>query len=447
MPSPLRAFGTHHSPPPFEGRLDGRKRKRFKEQAKTFPKTSGVYFFYGMNDRLLYVGKAKCLRERVRSYFADTKQPRPNKIKRLLLEIQRMEFQAVGSELEALLLERRLIAELQPILNRQHKRFAVYPYLLLSDEAFPRLTITRAQPLEGESDAETKTILREASEGMRRDERPLETPRAGEVAGRYLGPFTTPRHAYWALEAVVKLFPLRLCEDELVVDPNGRGCFYRELGRCSGPCIGQTSRDDYQRICDDLIALLQTGRAPQIERLKAKMDKCADEWRFEDAQKIKLELEAIELVAARLRRLERMRETNNAVIAQAGLPDENGPTTALFLVRGGAVRRHILVGNSPADWTRAKILIQKTFAPDEDAAQFTAKTELDEMMILDRWLRSHGGEKCVAWMNPENKTGYWAMNAARQLRGATIEGEAKEATSRLRHSEGSGRPTKSGQAT
>ena len=421
MPSPLHAFGSTHIKKPFEGRIDGRKRKRFKEQTRSLPKLPGVYFFYGENDRLLYVGKAKCLRERVRSYFADTSQPRPNKIKRLLVEIKSLDFQVVGSELEALLLERRLIAERQPILNRQHKRFDVYPYLLLSDEAFPRLTITRAQPVEGEQDAETRAIMREASEGMKRDNLPLETPRAGEVAGRYLGPFTTPRHAYWALEAVVKLFPLRLCDETLVVDPDGRGCFYRELGRCCGPCVGQTTRDDYQKICDDLVELLKTGRAPQIDRLKARMERLAEEWRFEDAQKVKLELEAIELVAARLRRLERMRQQNNAVIAQPGLSNDEGPTTTLFLVRGGAVRRHIVVGNTSAEWERARLAIKEVFEPHEDPAHYTAKTELDEMMILDRWLRSHGGEKCVAWMNPENKTTrQWASNATRQLKSALI---------------------------
>ena len=420
MPSPLHAFGSTHIKTPFEGRIDGRKRKRFQEQTRSLPKCPGVYFFYGQGERLLYVGKAKCLRERVRSYFADTKQPRPPKIKRLLVEIERMEFQAVGSELEALLLERRLIAERQPILNRQHKRFNIYPYLLLSDEAFPRLTITRAEPVEGEADGETRAILREAAEGMKRDSRPLETPRAGEVSGRYLGPFTTPRHAYWALEAVVKLFPLRLCDDKIEVDPNGRGCFYRELGRCSGPCIGQTSREDYQRICDDLVELLQTGRAPQIERLKAKMERFADEWKFEDAQRVKLELEAIELVAARLRRLERMREQNNAVIAQPGLATPEGPTTALFLVRGGAVRRHIVIGNTPEEWERAKIAVKDVFEPSEDAAHYTAKTQLDEMMILDRWLRSHGGEACVAWMNAENKVGYWASSAVKQVKNALV---------------------------
>ncbi|RYG61395.1 hypothetical protein EON80_23945, partial [bacterium] len=278
MPSPLRAFGAHRTRNPYEGRQDTRKRRRFKVQTRELPKCPGVYFFHGHEDRLLYIGKAKSLRERVRSYFSDTSLPRPTKIKRLLAEIERYDVRPVGSELEALLLERRLIAEMQPLLNRQHKRFEVYPYLLLSKEEFPRLTITKAEPVEGQRDTETSVILREMRDLMGRDMnaglRPLETPPvAGEVDGLYLGPFTTPRHAYWALEAVVKLFPLRLCDDKIEVDPNGRGCFYRELGRCSGPCIGQTSREEYQKICDDLVELLQTGRAPQIERLKAKMER------------------------------------------------------------------------------------------------------------------------------------------------------------------------------
>ncbi len=430
MPSPLRAFGAHRVQNPFEGRQDTRKRRRFKLQTREIPKVPGVYFFHGHDDRLLYIGKAKCLRTRVRSYFSDTSLPRPAKIKRLLAEIERYDVRPVGSELEALLLERRLIAEMQPLLNRQHKRFEVYPYLLLSKEDFPRLTITRAEPASGQKDDETGVILREMSDLMGRNVqaglRPLETPpRAGEVPGLYLGPFTTPRHAYWALEAVVKLFPLRSCEGEIVVDAAGRGCFYREIGRCCGPCIGQTPRPDYARLCADLVTLLQTGHARQIDELKGKMMKLAENWKFEEAAQVKLQLEAIEAVAARLRRLERMRRENNAVIAQPALPDVDGaPQTALFLVRGGAVRRHLTLANEEKSWARAARVIREVFEAENDVAQFTAKTELDEMMILDRWLRSNGQSRCVAWMNDKTSR-QWSSNATRKLRNSLEDGRRK----------------------
>ncbi|PQV65243.1 hypothetical protein B1R32_102252 [Abditibacterium utsteinense] len=433
MPSPLRAFGAYRPKNPFEGRQDTRKRRRFKEQTKQIPKCPGVYFFHGHDDRLLYIGKAKVLRERVRSYFSDTSLPRPQKIKRLLAEIERFEVRPVGSELEALLLERRLIAEMQPLLNRQLKRFDVYPYLLLSHEDFPRLTITRAEPAQGQKDEETGQILREMRDLMGRETqvglRPLETPpRAGEIPGLYLGPFTSPRHAYWALEAVVKLFPLRSCEGEIKVDSNGRGCFYREIGRCCGPCIGQTPREEYAKLCADLVQLLQTGAAPQIDALKAKMIRLAQEWKFEEAGEVKEQLAAIESVAARLRRLERMRRDNNAVIAQPALPDENGaPRTALFLVRGGSVRRHLTLDSTSAAWDKACAVIKSVFEGELVPAQFTAKTELDEMMILDRWIRSNGDLPCVAMMNQKTSR-QWASNALRQLKSASLEFETPSTT-------------------
>ena len=405
--SPLHAFGSRQRKNSYEGRQDTRRRRAFKASTRELPKSPGVYFFFGHDDRLLYIGKAKSLRERVRSYFSDTSLPRPPKIKRLLAEITRLETRRVGSELEALLLERRLIAERQPLLNRQHKRFEVYPYLLLSDEEFPRLTITRAEPVAGDVDRETSAILREMTEGMR-ESRPLETPRAGEVPGLYLGPFTTPRHAYWALDAVVRLFPLRSCQEFSVSEKNV-GCFYREIGRCCGPCIGQTSREQYGALCEDLVRLLETGEAPQLDELKARMMQLAESWRFEDAAKVKEQIEALEQVATRLRRLARMRRENNAVIAQPGL--EQG-STSLFLVRGGAVRRHLTV--SVGQEKTAARAIRKVFEGSWETRQFTAKTELDEMMILDRWLRSHGDETCVAWMN-ERTSRNWVSNALRRV--------------------------------
>lgn len=418
--SALHAFGTHRVQHPFEAKTDTRKRRRLKEQTRTMPKVPGVYFFFGYKGRLLYIGKAKCLRERVRSYFADTSQPRPTKTKRLLAEIERFEWHQVGSEFEALLLERRLIAERQPLLNRQHKRFEVYPYLLLSDEEFPRLTVTKAEPVEGDTDDETQSVINEINAGAG-DSRPLErVPYAGEVPGTYLGPFTTPRHAYWTLEAVRNLFPLRSCEGELVPDPNGRGCFYREIGRCCGPCIQQTSREEYARLCNDLINLLQTGEAPQLDALRIRMEKLSEQWRFEEAGAVKQQLEAIELIASRLRRLARMRRENNAIIIQPALEENGEPRVALFLVLGGVVRRHLILGLGDLDWERATGEIRSLYQTSTPAADFTAKTELDEMMIVDRWLRSNGKSECVVWMNESDRLSrQWVSNAVRHLRSAS----------------------------
>ncbi len=317
--APLRAFGASGAARkvrhPFEGKGDTRRRRKLKDIARTLPRAPGVYFFFGFNDRLLYIGKAKCLRERVRSYFGESALRRPPKLRRLLAEVKRLEWQQCGSELEALLVERRLTAERLPILNRQHKLFAVYPYLLLSDEAFPRLTLTRAEPVEEgmgdegrgtDASGATTSSLVTCPEGTRPSSLPLETPpHAGALPGLYLGPFTSPRVAAWTFEAVRAVFPLRSCEGDIRPDADGRSCFYHEIGRCCGPCIGATPREEYARLCADLIALLQSGEAPQLDALRARMQRLSEQWRFEDAAQIKEQLAAIESVAARLHRLPR----------------------------------------------------------------------------------------------------------------------------------------------
>jgi len=432
----LRTFRTHH---PFEGKVNTRRRRRLKDVARTLPRAPGIYFFYGYQDRLLYIGKAKCLRERVRSYFAETKHARPPKLRRLLAEIEYMQWDQCGSELEALLLERRLIAERRPLLNRQHKRFDVYPYLLLSDEAFPRLTLTRAEPAKDEAEPTESDLpeawdeadeaewqldgsLAQAALPLRNALRahsnlPLETPpRLGELPGLYLGPFTTPRIAFWTLEAVRALFPLRTCEGEIVPDENARGCIYGEMKRCAAPCVGETSREEYARLCANLIALLQTGNSPQLDALRARMTALADQWRYEDAARLKQQLTAIELVATRLRRLERMRAENNVVIVQPAMQDTSNAggqsVFSYFLVRGGIVRQHLTLASSAG--AVLKSAIRELYSGSLPGADFTAKAELDEMMVLDRWLAVHGQETCCAWMN--DRVGrQWPSNAARQL--------------------------------
>ncbi|HEX8552486.1 MAG TPA: GIY-YIG nuclease family protein [Abditibacteriaceae bacterium] len=402
--SALHAFGSPGRVVrrPFEGKTDTRRRRKLKDVARELPKLPGVYFFYGINDRLIYVGKAKCLRERVRSYFADTAKRRPPKLRRLLGEIQRLEYQVCGSELEALLVERRLIAELLPILNRQHKRFSVYPYLLLSDEEFPRLTITRAEPIEG--GAPEAMPLHPAS--------PLENaPKLGDLRGLYLGPFTSPRSAYWTFEAIRNLFPLRSCEGEIQIDTNGRGCFYHEIGRCCGPCVGATDAGTYGRVCADLLQLLRTGDAPQLHALRERMTKLAEEWKFEDAAQIKEQLAAIEAVATRLQRLERMRRENNCAIVQ----DSACGNATVFLVQGGLVRRHFIVTDWEAHSKELQRALRNIFDAPPPVADWTAKAELDEMMILDRWLRANAGAPCIIPLN-ERSNRQWNSNAARRLR-------------------------------
>ncbi|HEY0072491.1 MAG TPA: GIY-YIG nuclease family protein [Abditibacteriaceae bacterium] len=430
--APLRAFGAVRPRVRLEAKIDTRRRRKFKAQTREIPRCPGVYFFYGHKDRLLYIGKSKCLRERVRSYFADTSLPRPPRIKRILCEITRMEWRECGSELEALLLEKRLISDQQPLVNRQLKTFEVYPYLLLTDEAFPRLTFTRAEPVTQGADGGRQEAgpeheeeeLFNFTEPSSFDETKLppascllpsdleNPPQLGEVPGFYLGPFTTAHAARWTLEAVRNIFPLRTCEGEMRPDPKGRACFYHEIKRCAGPCVGSVSQDDYARLCAELIQALESGQAPQIERLRARMLDYSNDWRFEEANELKLQLEALESVAARLGRLKRMRDQNNVIIVQpAKIAEDETPAVSLFLVRGGLVRRHFARVDN---WLQVRETIREVYSTPLPSKPFTAKHELDEMMILDRWLNLHGQESCCVWLN-DLSSRQWAVVASRKL--------------------------------
>lgn len=134
-------------------------------------------------------------------------------------------------------------------------------------EAFPRLTVTRAEPVTDNDEREMMNDEEnEAPESLsfiaHPSSLPLENPpRAGEIPGLYLGPFTTPRAAYWTLEAVRNTFPLRSCTGEITPDINGNSCFYHGIGRCSAPCVGAVSQAGYSQICEDLLQLFKTGKA------------------------------------------------------------------------------------------------------------------------------------------------------------------------------------------
>ena len=388
---------VHH---PYEGRIDPRRRRRLLAIADELPREPGVYRFYGYKDRLVYVGKAVCLRERVRSYFAETAVRRSHKLRRLLAEVNRLEVVPCGSELEALLLERRSIATLRPLLNREHQRFEIYPYILLTDEPYPRLALTRSEPLPA-----AEAIA--PAPGIRL---PLEPPPVpGEIPGLYLGPFANPRIAQTTYDIVRGLFPVRTCEGVLRPDPAGRDCYYQDIGRCSAPCVAAIDAQNYGALCAEIVELLQAGESPRLLQLRARMEELAAAWRFEEAAQVREQLRVLAMATFRLQRMQRMRSQNNVVVLQ---PSQNGPLWFnAFLIRSGAVWRHLHTD----EWRLLREAMETVYAAPQVEADFTGRAQLDEMMLIDRWLRSHGTQNCCAWMPPANK--HDVSSAIGQLQG------------------------------
>lgn len=227
-----------------------------KDLVKTFPQESGVYLMRDVEGTIIYVGKAKVLVNRVKSYFTGDKDI---KTRILVKRIQNIEFITTANEYEALLLENNLIKEHRPRFNILLKDGKSYPLIRVTNEDFPRVFKTR---------------------------------RVVDDGSDYFGPFPNLKHLDLSIELADKLFPLRKCKG--VLKPRKEPCLYFHLGRCLGPCIGKVDREEYRKQVLKVKNLL-SGKTVTLEKeLSSQMRQASAELRFEAAAEIRDTLKAIQ---------------------------------------------------------------------------------------------------------------------------------------------------------
>ncbi|MDA8339196.1 MAG: excinuclease ABC subunit UvrC, partial [Nitrospiraceae bacterium] len=216
------------------------------------PRKPGVYIFKGMKEKVLYVGKAKNLRNRLRSYFQDSAGLDPRKAAMVKM-IKGFSYIATDNELEALILEANLIKQYKPRFNIILRDDKNYPYIRLTiTEEWPRIEVIRRIKKDGNF---------------------------------YFGPYV-PAQAMWeAITFIRRNFLIRTCGYSL--DKPMRPCVQYQMKRCSAPCAGLISRGEYKKIIDDVILFLKGEKRELLHRLEERMQKLADEMRFEDAAKIR----------------------------------------------------------------------------------------------------------------------------------------------------------------
>ena len=242
---------------PATGGFDG---KAFVAQLSTAP---GVYRMYAADGSLLYVGKAGALKRRVASYFANT--PRTPRIHSMVAQIARMEVTVTRTEAEALLLENQLIKSLAPRYNVALRDDKSYPYVLLTQEPWPRLAFHRG-------------------------------PRA--LPGRYFGPYASAGAVRETMDLMFKLFRLRSCEDS-VFRNRSRPCLQYQIGRCSAPCVGLVEAGEYAEAVHRATLFLE-GRSDELgEELAAAMEAASGRLEFEQAARLRDLLATLRGVQAR----------------------------------------------------------------------------------------------------------------------------------------------------
>ncbi len=230
--------------------------EEFKHIAPTIPHQPGIYQYFNDEDVIIYVGKAKDLRKRVSSYFNKTFTS--YKTHELVQRIKRIAFTIVNSEHDAFLLENSLIKEFKPRYNINLKDDKTYPYIVIKNEPFPRVYLTRY-------------VINDKSE--------------------YLGPFTSVQKVKELLEFIRQTVPLRNCTLNLSAGNIARNkfkvCLEYHLGNCKGPCEGLQTLPDYMEGIHQIKDLLKGNLAPVIRHFKEEMKTAAANLAFEDAEKAK----------------------------------------------------------------------------------------------------------------------------------------------------------------
>lgn len=268
-----------------------------KDFVAALPRRPGVYRMYGREGELLYVGKARSLKDRVSSYFSPSKvDPR---IQALVGHIANIEVTVTNSETEALLLEYNLIKQHKPRFNVVLRDDKSFPYIQLrEDHEFPRLMFYRG---------------------------------ARNEPGRYFGPFPNAGAVKETLQQLQKLFHIRNCRDTFFAN-RSRPCLQHQIGRCSAPCVGLISREAYAQDISSAVKVLE-GRSSEVNaELQARMEAAAARLEFERAAEIRDQLAALKRIQSQqIVTAEGERDVD--VFAIVGVPGEY--VVSVMLVRGG----------------------------------------------------------------------------------------------------------------
>jgi len=372
-----------------------------KDKVKQVPTKPGVYFFKNEGGEIIYIGKAKHLRNRVKSYFQNSKHQSAKNIS-MIKRIADIEWIVVGSEVEALLTEANLIKKHQPHYNINLRDDKSFPYIRITKEPYPRVFITRE-------------IIRDGS--------------------KYFGPYTDVRHLRRSLKAVHSIFPVRSCDylinKKSINDKKVSLCLDYHIKKCQGPCEGMVDEIDYNKMIKQVIQFLQ-GRTKETELyIKDQMDNASSIMRFEDAGIYRDQLHAIKKFKEQQRKVAADFEDRD-VFSLA--KDEDYGIAVIVRIRNGRItsREKISLRNIDEsdevmmETILTRFYLESDFIPKEISLPATPKNK-DQ---LTNWLKQKRGgaiklqipqkgerakEVRLAFQNAKLLLGEWLINRKKRM--------------------------------
>lgn len=331
---------------------------KLKEKLVLLPESPGVYIMRDADGQVVYVGKAKSLKQRVRSYFQDESRLAPKTAAQMRV-VEELEWIVVSSAQEALVLESNLIKEYNPKYNIMLRDDKHYPYLAVTlTEEYPRLVMVRSVKNDG---------------------------------NRYFGPYVSSGAMKMTQKLLSDIFPLRTCSNRTMRSTK-RPCLNYHIGRCVAPCTGKVDKQEYRKMCEQVILFLEGKSSKITAELHEQMMKASDELRFEDAAALRDRIEAVKLVQSR--QYMDAGSDNRDVVAVA-LAEELA-AAQIFFVREGKVvgREHFFLDNrGGGDSARvlAAFICQYYSGVDFIPPEICISEEVADMDTLEAWLTKKRG--------------------------------------------------------
>ncbi|MDD2496952.1 MAG: excinuclease ABC subunit UvrC [Desulfitobacteriaceae bacterium] len=325
------------------------------------PNKPGVYLMKDERGKIIYVGKATSLRQRVRSYFQNSRHHTP-KENSLVKRIADLETIVVDSPVEALILEGNLIKQYRPRYNVRLKDDKHYPYLKITlDEEYPRVLVVRSTHPDG---------------------------------AKYFGPYTSSSAMNETLKVIRGVFPVRSCKDRDLKQKK-RPCLNAHINKCTGPCTGNISKEEYGETVRQLILFLEGRQQEIIKDLEKRMQDAAEELRFEEAARIRDRINAVKQVVEK-QKVENDSFDDRDVIALA--TEGNEAVVQVFFVRQGKIvgRDHFFLTNAEGD--RKELLLsvflhQHYSRMDYIPPEIVVEHEPEDLDLLVQWLSNKRHKK------------------------------------------------------
>jgi excinuclease ABC subunit C len=369
-----------------------------QEKLQILPDKPGVYLMKDAQGRIIYVGKAVNLKNRVRSYFQSSRNHSP-KVQALVARIADLEYIVTASEIEALIFECNLIKKHHPKYNISLRDDKTYPYIKVTAEEYPRVFATRK-------------VLKDGA--------------------RYFGPYTSAGAVHETLRLLKKLFPLRSCRKLDAPRP----CLEHHIKRCLAPCSGQVDQAEYQEMIRAVCLFLE-GRSDAVaQSLRRRMEAAAEQLNFELAAKLRDQLAAVEKITEKQNIVTGSGDQDAIGLARSAL----GTCVQVFFIRSGKMvgRDHFLLSGSEDESDEALLTAfikqyynQATFIPREILLPLI----LEEQALLADWLSGSKGSR-VAVETPKRGTKKDIVNMAIGNASLVLEEQAAKIQSRNEQTEG-----------